>query len=121
MMIVVAIIALIAAIAVPNVLRARKRAQATKTLDDLRSLDQALDQWAMENHKQSGDLAQFSDLQPYIKKANKLNMDAADLFGALYGPYFVDIGPKVAASTFSGASRWIADGVCEGSVWYFAR
>ena len=40
-MIVVAIIALLAAIAVPNFLRARKRSQATRILEDLRVIDSA--------------------------------------------------------------------------------
>ena len=48
-MIVVAIIALLAAIAVPNFLRARKRSQATRILEDLRDLDHALDQYAIDN------------------------------------------------------------------------
>ena len=104
MMIVVAIIALIAAIAVPNVLRARKRSQATKLLDDLRVLDQAMDQWALEKHKQAGDVAQFSDLQPYLKQANKLNLEGHDMFGAPFGPYSVDVGPKIAESSFNALS-----------------
>ena len=48
-MIVVAIIALLAAIAVPNFLRARKRSQATRILEDLRMIDSAVDQYAIEN------------------------------------------------------------------------
>ena len=43
-MIVVAIIALLAAIAVPNFLRARKRSQAARIMDDLRMIDNAIDQ-----------------------------------------------------------------------------
>ncbi len=50
-MIVVAIIALLAAIAVPNFLRARKRSQATRILEDLRILDSATDQYAIETNK----------------------------------------------------------------------
>ena len=61
-MIVVAIIAMLAAIATSNVIRARKRAQAAKTLDDLRTIDGALDQYALEHNKQTGDGAMFSDL-----------------------------------------------------------
>ena len=41
-MIVVAIIALLAAIAVPGFLRARKRSQASKILNDLRMIDAAV-------------------------------------------------------------------------------
>ena len=52
-MIVVAIIALLAAIAVPNFLRARKRSQATRILEDLRMIDGAMDQYAIESNKET--------------------------------------------------------------------
>lgn len=103
-MIVVAIIALLSAIATSNVLRARKRAQAAKILDDLRNLDGALDQWAMEKGKSPGDVAEFSDLQPYLKQQNKLNLTGTDLFGQAYGPFSVDTGAKVAEFTFNALS-----------------
>ena len=45
-MIVVAIIALLAAIAVPGFLRARKRSQASRIINDLRLIDSAVDQYA---------------------------------------------------------------------------
>ena len=54
-MIVVAIIALLAAIAVPNLLRARKRSQATRVLEDLRLIDSAIDQYAIESNRATGD------------------------------------------------------------------
>ncbi len=53
-MIVVAIIALLAAIAVPGFLRARKRSQASRIINDLRLIDSAVDQYAIENNKLSG-------------------------------------------------------------------
>ena len=53
-MIVVAIIALLASIAVPNFLRASKRSQATRILEDFRVLDSATDEYAIENNKTSG-------------------------------------------------------------------
>ena len=53
-MIVVAIIALLAAIAVPGFLRARKRSQASRIINDLRLIDSAVDQYAIENNKASG-------------------------------------------------------------------
>src|ERR1035437_9617998 len=55
-MIVVAIIALLAAIAVPGFLRARKRSQASKVLNDLRLIDSAVDQYAIETNKKTGDV-----------------------------------------------------------------
>jgi type II secretory pathway pseudopilin PulG len=103
-MIVVTIIALLATIVSSNMIRARKRAQASKILDDLRILDNAMDLWALEHNKKSGDVAEFSDLSPYLKQQNKLNLSGADLFGRAYGPFSVDTGPKLAPATFTSLS-----------------
>jgi len=103
-MIVVAIIALIAALGVSNFIRARKRTQALKTLDELRVLDGALDQWAFENNKNAGAVAVFSDVKPYLKTMNKLSISGADVFGQAYGPFTVDTGPKVSTFTFNALS-----------------
>ena len=103
-MIVVALIAMLAAIATSNILRARKRAQAAKILDDLRTIDGAIDQYAIENNKREGDVADFADLQPYMKRMNKLTLLGADIFGQAYGPYSVDTPPKVSDFTFSALS-----------------
>jgi len=84
-MIVVAIIALLAAIAVPNFLRARKRSQATRVLEDLRILDSATDQYAIENNKTSGAGANLTDLKNYIKTGTVLYTTGADIFGDTYG------------------------------------
>src|SRR3954463_8238758 len=70
-MIVVAIIALLAAIAVPSFLRARKRSQATSTLETCRMIDGAKDQYAIENNK-SGMTPLPADLAPYVKAGTKL-------------------------------------------------
>lgn len=103
-MIVVAIISLLAAIAVPNFLRARKRSQATRVLEDLRVLDNALDQYAMESNKVSGATANFTDLKNYIKTGTTLYETGADIFGAAYGPFTVDRPPLVATTTFNTLS-----------------
>ena len=67
-MIVVAIIGLLAAIAIPNFVSARARAQATTCINNLRQLDGAAMQFALEQRKKTGDPVQFpSDLTPYIK------------------------------------------------------
>ncbi|MEI6561994.1 MAG: prepilin-type N-terminal cleavage/methylation domain-containing protein [Verrucomicrobiota bacterium] len=71
-MIVVAIIALLATIAVPNFLRARLRSQATACKQDLRMLDAALEQYAIENNKQGSSKVTFNDLKPYIKENSPL-------------------------------------------------
>jgi len=67
-MIVVAIIALLAAIAVPNFVRSRARSQATACISNLRQIDSAVQQFALENGKAAGYTISFpDDLTPYIK------------------------------------------------------
>ena len=103
-MIVVAIIALLASMAVPNFLRARKRTQATRILEDLRVLDNATDLYAMENNKTSGANPAFSDLKAYLKTGSVLYSTGADLFGNSYGPFTVDMIVKVPANAFTSLS-----------------
>jgi type II secretory pathway pseudopilin PulG len=67
-MIVVAIIALLAAITVPGFVRARKRSQAAKILNDLRLIDSAVDQYAIETAKKSGDPVGVTDWTNYLKE-----------------------------------------------------
>jgi len=67
-MIVVAIIGLLAAIAIPNFVSARQNAQARACINNLRQIDGAAMQFALEQQKKTGDAIQFpSDLTPYIK------------------------------------------------------
>ena len=103
-MIVVAIIALLASIAVPNFLRARKRSQATRILEDLRLLDSATDQYAIETNKISGMHPVFADLKNYIKTGTVLYTSGADIFGDTYGPFTVDSLPQVPTSAFTALS-----------------
>jgi prepilin-type N-terminal cleavage/methylation domain-containing protein len=99
-MIVVAIIALLAAIAVPNFQRARKRTHATRILEDLRVLEYSLDRWAIENNKAAGDTATFADLKPFLKTSTLLYETGKDLYGREYGPVFtVDLFPQVSPLT----------------------
>jgi prepilin-type N-terminal cleavage/methylation domain-containing protein len=104
-MIVVAIIALLAAIAVPNFLRARKRSQATRVLEDLRNLDGATDQYAIDNGKTSGMNPSWSDIQAYLKAGTVLYSTGADIFGDSYGPTFtVDSLPVIPAGAYANLS-----------------
>ncbi len=54
-MVVVAIIGLLAAIALPNFTRARDTAQITAIMSNLRVIEGAKDRWALENKKGTGD------------------------------------------------------------------
>jgi prepilin-type N-terminal cleavage/methylation domain-containing protein len=103
-MIVVAIIALLAAIAVPGFLRARKRSQASKILNDLRLIDAAVDQYAIETSRSTGSTVNVEDWTNYLKKDTTLYTTGQNLFGDDYGPQTVDTLPKVPANAYSSLS-----------------
>ena len=67
-MIVVAIIGLLAAIAIPNFVKARATSQANACINNMRQIDSACDQWALEAKKTTGAQPVLTtDLTPYIK------------------------------------------------------
>jgi prepilin-type N-terminal cleavage/methylation domain-containing protein len=103
-MIVVAIIALLAAIAVPGFLRARKRSQASKIINDLRLIDGAVDQYAIENGKKTGDTVNTADWTNYLKKDTSLYATGKDILGNDYGAQTVDSLPKVPQSSRTALS-----------------
>jgi len=103
-MIVVAIIALLAAIAVPGFLRARKRSQASRIINDLRLIDSAVDQYAIETNKASGATVNVRDWTNYLKSGTVLYTTGADLFGNSYGQQTVDTLPKVSSTTRAALS-----------------
>ena len=67
-MIVVAIIGLLAAIAIPNFIKARETARKNTCINNLRLIDGAIQQWALENGKNSTDSVKkyISSLTPYL-------------------------------------------------------
>jgi len=107
-MIVVAIIALLAAIAVPNFLRARKRSQATRILEDLRIIDAACDQYAIENNKSSGDSVIWTDVQFYLKTGSVIySSGGADMLGNQFNgnaTFTVDSIPKLNSISYGKLS-----------------
>jgi len=107
-MIVVAIIALLAAIAVPNFLRARKRSQATRILEELRLIDAAQDQYAIDTSRAVGDPIGWSDIQNYLKTGSVLyNSGGYDMLGNPYNNgagFSVDYIPTVSSVTFAELS-----------------
>ena len=103
-MIVVAIIALLAAIAVPGFLRARKRSQASRIINDLRLIDSAVDQYAIETNKTSGSTVNTADWTNYLKKGTNLYSTGLDILGNSYGAQTVDSLPKVPTSSKNSLS-----------------
>ena len=103
-MIVVAIIALLASIAVPGFLRARKRSQAARILNDLRIIDGAVDMYAIENNKVSGATVNTADWTTYLKKGSVLYNTGKDILGNAYGVQTVDSLPKISNNTWTALS-----------------
>src|SRR5882724_3860082 len=100
-MIVVAIIALLAAIAVPGFLRARKRSQASKILNDLRMIDAAVDQYAIETNRTTGNTVAVTDWTNYVKKGSILYNTGTNLLGTGYGAQTVDTIPRVPTNDYN--------------------
>ena len=68
-MIVVAIIGLLAAIAIPNFIKARTTSQMNACINNLRQVDGAIQQWALEQKKDPAAKVAFSDISSYLKNA----------------------------------------------------
>jgi prepilin-type N-terminal cleavage/methylation domain-containing protein len=88
-MIVVAIIGLLAAIAIPNFVKARTTSQMNACINNLRLIDSSKSQWALEQRKQSTDTPQDSDLQPYLGRGSAGELptcpvDPANAFDSSY-------------------------------------
>lgn len=66
-MIVVAIIGLLAAIAIPNFVRAREVAQLNSIKNNVRILESTKDQWALEAKKGTGNTPTWEDISSYLK------------------------------------------------------
>ena len=66
-MIVVAIIGLLAAIAIPSFIKARTTSQQNACINNLRQIDGAKEQWAMAENQPATATPETSDIGPYIK------------------------------------------------------
>jgi prepilin-type N-terminal cleavage/methylation domain-containing protein len=97
-MIVVAIIGLLAAIAIPNFVKARATAQANACINNLRQIDAAAQQWALEQGKKTGDAITYpTDLTPYIKLNSSSSIPACPA-GGTYGDTSVGATPTCSLS-----------------------
>ncbi len=98
-MIVVAIIGLLAAIAIPNFVKARTTSQQNACINNLRLVDASKQQWALEQRKQTTDTPAGSDLQPYLGRGltgelPKCPVDPQNSFATSYTPNNVGTSPQ---------------------------
>jgi prepilin-type N-terminal cleavage/methylation domain-containing protein len=87
-MIVVAIIGLLAAIAIPNFARARTTSQQNACINNLRQLDGAKQTWALEHYIAPSAVPVDSDIQPYLgRSGNTLPVCPSDSSGGFDTSY----------------------------------
>ena len=67
LMIVVAVIGLLAAIAIPSIVRARTYSQANACINNLKQIDSAAQEWALDNHQAADATVSFTNIKPYLK------------------------------------------------------
>jgi prepilin-type N-terminal cleavage/methylation domain-containing protein len=80
-MIVVAIIGLLAAIAIPNFVKARTTSQTNACINNLRQLDGAINEWALEMKQTTGASVAIANLTPYIKLNSASSIPACPASG----------------------------------------
>ena len=104
-MIVVAIIGLLAAIAIPNFIRARATSQANACINNLRQMDGAINEWALETGKGNGAaISSVSVISAYIK-LNAANSVPGCPASGTYATYALLAGAGRAGTHFS-VMRW---------------
>lgn len=82
----VAVPGMLAAIAIPNFVKARATAQQNACINNLRQLDAAKNQWALEKVKKEGDVPTKEDLLPYLRKWPVCPQGGTYTIGALGEP-----------------------------------
>jgi prepilin-type N-terminal cleavage/methylation domain-containing protein len=97
-MIVVALIGLLCAIAIPNYVKARANSQANACINNLRQIDGAMQQFALERGLHVGAPVSYpADLTPYIKLNSNSSIPGCPAGGA-YTVAAVGIDPSVLCS-----------------------
>jgi type II secretory pathway pseudopilin PulG len=103
-MIVVAIIGLLAALAVPGFVRARKQSQGRRIVNDARQQDAAIDQWALETGQTDGATINTTAAQLYLKSTWK----STDILGGSF-VYTGNVGTQQVQ--ISGTTKTALSGV----------
>jgi prepilin-type N-terminal cleavage/methylation domain-containing protein len=97
-MIVVAIIGLLAAIAIPNFIRARASSQANACINNLRQIDGAINEWALETGQHNtSTIGGVATISAYIK-LNAANSVPGCPAGGTYTTFSVGSAPQVSCS-----------------------
>jgi general secretion pathway protein G len=104
-MIVVAIIGLLVAIAIPNFVHARSSAQQNACINNLRQIDGAAQTWALEHNKTSTDPYSLKSIKPYIKLDSTGNIPGCPANGTYAAGLTVSNAPTCTLSTIGHIFR----------------
>jgi prepilin-type N-terminal cleavage/methylation domain-containing protein len=88
-MIVVAIIGLLAAIAIPNFVHARTQAQNNACINNLRQIDGAKQEWALENKQGAAASPTSSNIQPYMGRGSSGSLPSCPLTNGFANSYTI--------------------------------
>ena len=100
-MIVVAIIGLLAAIAIPNFVKARTTSQTNACINNLRQIDGAKQQWALETKALPTATPGVADIAPYLGRGSAGATLAVEIKCPAGGAYTAGIGDVATAPTCS--------------------
>ena len=104
-MIVVAIIGLLAAIAIPNFVKARQTAQTNACINNLRVIDGAVNQYALEAGKKTTDPTTTVLLAPYLGRGTAGAWPVGPL-GEVYLPPNVGTAPVCPVATATNGTHY---------------
>jgi Mg-chelatase subunit ChlD len=108
----------IAGLALPNFVKARATSQANATINNLRQIDGAKQEWALENKKSPDDVPTPDDLKPYLLggKLPPPVMGEKYIIGRVADPVAADVDARQARKSSSGLVGRLPSGISSGQV-----
>lgn len=90
-MLVVSVIALLASLSIPSIMKSRRASRTGACINNLRSLDDAKEQAAMENNLSEGDTCDLTMMDPFIKQTTSGVICPADSTKSFSTSYTVGV------------------------------
>src|SRR6266542_1472193 len=110
----------LAAISIPNFTRARSTGQANAVINNLRRLDSAKQQWALEKKKSATDVPTLSDLEPYMGRRGEGSppsvMGETYKLGSVSEEVTADLDAAQARKLFGGLAAKLPAGGVRGEL-----
>jgi Mg-chelatase subunit ChlD len=116
--VVILVAAGLAALSIPNFIRARATSQANATINNLRQIDGAKQEWALENKKSPDAVPTPDDLKPYLVggKLPPPVMGEKYVIGRVADPVVADVDARQARKSSSGLAGRLPSGLSSGQV-----